>query len=173
MWSVTPKPGTAKTVLAPRVYLPILLLLAVVVISVGPWLWKNADCSSYLRFKKDTYRNDRQLAPKSGSLKLELVTTTKEQTQGLSGRPCLPNDQGMLLDFGWQGFYPIWMKNMKFPIDIIWLNSSHTVTDLELGVSPATYPQKFVNSKPAQYVLELGVGQAANLNISQGTTLKF
>ncbi len=51
-----------------------------------------------------------------------LAKTDAERIKGLSGRDKLGTNEGMLFVFKDPGIYPFWMKNMKFPIDIIYIN---------------------------------------------------
>ena len=55
------------------------------------------------------------------SVKVDLALTAAEQMQGLSGRTELKENEGMLFIFPQSGNYPFWMKDMNFPIDMIWL----------------------------------------------------
>jgi len=64
----------------------------------------------------------------------------------------------MLFVFENPGIHGIWMKDMKFPIDIIWLDKDMSVISKELNVSPDTYPQVFYPSREAYYVLEVKAG---------------
>jgi uncharacterized membrane protein (UPF0127 family) len=91
----------------------------------------------------------------------------------LGGRACIGPDQGMLFTFNKPGQYDFWMKNMKFPIDIVWVNENKMVVSVSPEVEPKTYPKTFTSNKPAKYVLELHAGRAQQLNISEGTNLNF
>jgi uncharacterized membrane protein (UPF0127 family) len=51
---------------------------------------------------------------------VELATTTIEQARGLSFRTSLAERTGMLFTFS-PGVQNFWMKDMHFPIDIIWI----------------------------------------------------
>jgi uncharacterized membrane protein (UPF0127 family) len=79
----------------------------------------------------------------------------------------------MLFRFTKPGQYPFWMKGMKFPIDIIWIGADHKVAAIEVDEKPSTYPDKFVNQKPAQYVLEVKANTTKRLNIDIGTPVTF
>ena len=52
---------------------------------------------------------------------VEVASTTIEQARGLSGRAGLKNNEGMLFLFNSAGVQNFWMKDMNFPIDIIWI----------------------------------------------------
>ncbi len=84
-----------------------------------------------------------------------VANTAELQDQGLSGWPSLAPHQGMLFVFGKEGKYPFWMKDMSFPIDIVWLDSNYKIVHLESALSPETYPNTFGADVKAKYVLEL------------------
>jgi len=79
----------------------------------------------------------------------------------------------MLFIFDQPGYYPFWMKDMRFPIDIAWLNVNKQVVEVQANLAPSSYPQTFTNPSPALYVLEIKAGQAAKLNLVTGTSVKF
>ncbi len=97
---------------------------------------------------------------------VEVANTPQSRAQGLSGRASLQEGTGLLFDFFAAGEYGIWMKNMRFSIDIVWAND--TVVTVAHGISPSTYPQSFHPRAPARYVLELPAGYAAAHGIAEG-----
>jgi uncharacterized protein len=122
---------------------------------------------------KAPYRNDATVSVGINKISAEVAQTNSQKDKGLGGRTCIAADQGMLFVFDKPGIYPFWMKDMKFPIDMVWIDSNHTVVTIKSNVSPSTYPQNFKNSEPAQYVLELKAGQAKALDINNGVNLSF
>jgi uncharacterized membrane protein (UPF0127 family) len=123
--------------------------------------------------KCGVYRNDKTVTVGTTEIETEVVQTEAERAKGLSGRPCIEPNRGMLFVFDKPGQYPFWMKDMKFPIDIVWVDANHKVIGLDIDVAPSTYPHAFVSEKPAQYVLELQAKRAKDLNIGLGTTVNF
>ena len=119
------------------------------------------------------YRNDKTVTISSSQIKTEVASNVAEREKGLSGRPCIGPDKGMLFVFDKPGRYPFWMKDMLFPIDIVWIDAGHKVVGLDIDVSPSTYPDLFVAEKPAQYVLELQANRAKELKIDLGTPVNF
>jgi uncharacterized membrane protein (UPF0127 family) len=55
---------------------------------------------------------------------VELATTVIQQAKGLSGRTGLGENDGMLFLFNRPAIQSFWMKDMNFPIDIIWIGST-------------------------------------------------
>jgi uncharacterized membrane protein (UPF0127 family) len=99
---------------------------------------------------------------------VDVVSTERSLQRGLSGKTEMPFDYGMLFAFGRPGEWGIWMKDMNFPIDIIWLDQDFKVVHFEKNVSPGTYPKVFTPSASAWYVLELSAGQIEQQSISIG-----
>lgn len=119
------------------------------------------------------YRNDGIVKLGGKSLKTEVTKNSTEFDKGLGGRPCILSDQAMLFPFAKPAVIPMWMKDMKFPIDMVWINTSHRVVALEINVSPKTYPDKFENKAPAQFVLEIKANESRKLGIGLGSPVNF
>ncbi len=120
------------------------------------------------------YRNDKTVQIGSAKFQAEIADTSDQQQQGLGGRPCIGPNQAMLFEFAKPSYYAFWMKDMKFPIDIIWIGPDHKVAGLEVDVKPSTYPDHFVNKdRPALYALEIQANRSKPLNIKFGTPVNF
>lgn len=104
---------------------------------------------------------------------VDVSETEYHLRKGLSGHPGLKNNEGMLFIFKQSDFHGIWMKDMLFPIDIIWLDDKFTVIHIEKSVSPDTYPKIFTPTSPSSYVLEISAGQSSALGIKIGDKAKF
>ncbi len=106
-------------------------------------------------------------------IQIEVARTPEQKQQGLSGRQSLPNDGGLLFVFDEPGQQQIWMKDMNFPIDIIWIAEDYRVIDITKNLTPDTFPERFTSSEPAQYVLEVNAGYSDELNIQIGDEFEF
>lgn len=93
--------------------------------------------------------------------------------KGLSGRDGLGTDEGMFFIFKKPSNYGFWMKDMKFPIDIIWIGQDFRIVHIEKSVFPNTYPKVFYPNAPSQYVLEVSAGQSEALNLKNGDLVYF
>src|SRR3989344_4633932 len=80
------------------------------------------------------------LSHKNGQVLVELAQTPAAQQQGLSGRKSLGANQGMLFIFPQDEARQFWMKEMNFPLDIIWLNKEGKIMGLATNVATSTYP---------------------------------
>lgn len=105
----------------------------------------------------------------STTLKAEVVDTDASRAQGLSGRTGLLPGEAMLFVFDRSDAWGFWMKDMRFPIDIIWLNGDGTVVTVADDLSPASYPEVFYPAAPAQFVLEVPAGFARAHKVAQGS----
>jgi len=97
----------------------------------------------------------------TSTLTVEVASTAVEREQGLSGRTSLAQGTGMLFIFDTPGSYGFWMKDMQFSLDIIFMDTSKQVIQVDSNLSPQTYPEAFYPTRPALYVLEVPAGFAA------------
>lgn len=107
------------------------------------------------------------------SIRVAIVGTEALREHGLSGYSGLAPDEGMLFVFEQDGTYSFWMKDMLFPIDMLWIDAQGRVVDIERNVSPDTYPQGFMPDSPARYVLELPAGFSQEHNIVVGSKVEL
>lgn len=94
------------------------------------------------------------------TLKVEVADTPDSRTKGLSGRESLATDSGMLFVFSESKQSRFWMKGMKIPLDIIFINGGKVVDFLK-NVPPPSLNQKdsdlpiLIPSVPIDMVLEV------------------
>ena len=102
------------------------------------------------------------------SISVKFAETQSERTIGLSETPSLAQNKGMYFVFEEPDYHGIWMKDMNFPIDIIWLSSGEYVVHIEENVSPETYPTVFKPRQKSLYVLEVNAGFVKKAGIKIG-----
>jgi len=102
-----------------------------------------------------------------------VAVTPEERQQGLSLTSSLGADIAKLFVFDSDDYWGIWMKDMQYAIDIVWLDSQKTVVHIERGVSPDTYPTVFLPQEPARYVIELQSGVVERLRLQNGDEVYF
>jgi uncharacterized membrane protein (UPF0127 family) len=107
------------------------------------------------------------------SFRLEIADTDARRTQGLSGHAPLATEEGMLFAFSEAGVYPFWMKDMLFPLDIIWLRDGRVVdiATLQPPTDGSLVPETHVPHAKADQVLEINAGRAKQLGIEEGVRL--
>ena len=115
-------------------------------------------------------RNHDGITVKGAFFKTEIMTTQQELTLGLSGRDHIDQDSVMVFKFGRAEQHCMWMKDMKFPIDMVWLDESQKVVAIEQNVSPDSYPTSFCHE--GRQVLELAAGTAGRLSLRIGDEIQ-
>lgn len=105
----------------------------------------------------------------------ELAVTDDARQQGLMFREKIEENQGMLFVFEAEDIHAFWMKNMKFPIDIIWLDAQKRVVHLEHEVPPCAADPcpSYIPKALATYVLELKSGAAGRHGLELYKRLDF
>lgn len=113
--------------------------------------------------------------PSGRVLEVEVMVSAQDRAMGLMFRPSLPEDKGMLFIFERADFHGIWMKNCRFPIDIVWLDEERRIVHVAEGVPPceADPCPVYEPLRRARYVLELNAGQAGREGATVGATVSF
>ncbi|HXV26674.1 MAG TPA: DUF192 domain-containing protein [Candidatus Paceibacterota bacterium] len=107
------------------------------------------------------------------TLYMLIADEADERTRGLSGRDGLEQDTGMLFIFDSDGRHGIWMKEMRFAIDILWLDRDGKVVFVREDIGPETYPTVFLPDVSARYVVEMVAGSVGRLGIQRGHSFDF
>ncbi len=105
-----------------------------------------------------------------------VARTDGEKQIGLSGKDEIAENQGMLFIFDKPNYYSFWMKEMKFPIDIIYINGGKVTTIVKNAKPPSSANAELTIYHPAQQsdkVLELNAGSADKFSIKTGTVIKI
>ena len=118
-------------------------------------------------------------APKTATLLLgghqfavEIADTMLLRNKGLSDRPSLGEDAGMLFKFGSPGMYGFWMKGMRFPLDFVWIQDNRIIGFTE-NVEPEPDASmlklySYYPPSPADSVLEINAGLVEKYGVSVG-----
>ncbi len=113
--------------------------------------------------------------PDGFAVTAELAVTDEARQQGLMFREKMEENQAMLFVFEGEDVHSFWMKNMKFAIDIVWLDAQKRVVHLESGVPPCAADPcpSYVPKSAAMYVLELKNGAAQRHGLELYKRLEF
>jgi uncharacterized membrane protein (UPF0127 family) len=106
----------------------------------------------------------------------DISVTNEQRTKGLSVKDDLAENEAMLFVFDNEAKHTFWMKDMKFPIDIIWIDSDKTITHIENNLQPCSSGVLCPTYKPtddSMYVLETVGGFAEKYDIVKGTRVGF
>ena len=114
------------------------------------------------------------------TLQAQIADTKPLQMRGLMFQEKLPYDQGMLFIFNDEGVRSMWMLNMQFALDVLWIDAQGNVIHIEKDAQPCksaveTMVCTFTNgeSKPAKYVLELTSGFVDKYHITENSKLEI
>jgi uncharacterized membrane protein (UPF0127 family) len=105
----------------------------------------------------------------------KIADSEKEREIGLSKTNKLTDKDSMLFLFENSSKYSFWMKDMKFPIDIIFIRDGKVV-DVVKNAKPVNANSPLDIYQPeeeADKVLEINAGLSDKLNIVKGTIIKI
>jgi uncharacterized membrane protein (UPF0127 family) len=113
--------------------------------------------------------------PNAFAITAEVAISDEERQLGLMFREKLNSDQGMLFVFKDEDLHFFWMKNMKFSIDILWLDRKKRIVHVERNVPPCKKPPcaSYSSKIPAMYVLEIQAGLADKNKLKLYDRLEF
>ncbi len=127
---------------------------------------------SFYFFMKNDETGLKKIKIGEAEILVELADDNTKRRLGLSGRDSLAEGRGMLFVFESEAALSFWMKDMRFAIDIIWLDKDKAVVDITENATPESYPQRFSPKSPSKYALEVPAGFAARNNISAGDKME-
>lgn len=107
--------------------------------------------------------NYKEVKIKNILIKAEVAQSEDERKKGLSGRDNLAPDSGMLFVLGTKTQPTFWMKGMKIPLDIIWIDDNKIVKiDKNIPSPQIDTPddklELYQSKQPVDYVLEVNAG---------------
>lgn len=171
MSSKTPNDSPAETASAPKKLLVIGGMLGLAVVG---WFFLRAESSlPRIDCATDSALEVVEVSAGNRTVRAEVAKTGEEKARGLSHRNCLNPDSGMLFSYELSGDYCYWMKDMNFPIDMVWLDDNKRAVTIKSAVGPETYPSSFCPDRPARYVLEVSSGYAQQSGWSVGTEFSW
>jgi hypothetical protein len=142
----------------------IILIVGVVLILVG----------LIASFAVTHFKPTTQVRIGSGIYSLWLADTDTARFQGLSNIEKIHLNGGLLMAFDSDRAHGIWMKDMNFPLDLIWLDSNKKVVYIVKNAPPESPARTVYTPKePALYVLELPAGSVQKAGIKTGDTAAF
>ncbi len=102
-----------------------------------------------------------------------VARTWPERIKGLSGTPALPGGVVKLFVFETPGYHSIWMKDMNYAIDILWVDEALKIVHIAEHVSPDSFPETFTPKLPAVYVIETVAGFVDQHGIRLGALVEL
>lgn len=137
-------------------------IAVLLIVAMAIWAWQISVKSPTARINNRTF-------------KLYVAKSDKDKQIGLSKYNKIESNQGMIFQFGNDNYYPFWMKKMKFPIDIIYLNDGRIVTIYKNVPIPKnnSNPPVYNSAVPADTVLEINAGISDKYSFKEGDSVNF
>jgi len=106
---------------------------------------------------------------------IEIAENDATREHGLMGRESMPQDHGMLFVFQDDAPRAFWMKNCKFPQDMLFFDADRRLVSVQHDVPACTADPcpPYSSGAPARYVLELNAGQARKLGLVPGDEMQI
>ena len=115
--------------------------------------------------------------PNGKQIRAEAEIDPIDMQKGMMFRDSLPRGRGMLFIHDKPGLYPYWMYQVRIPLDMLWMDANHRIVEVSADTPPcktkASDCDKYGGHQQAQFVLELGGGEAKRLGLHEGDTLVF
>ena len=112
------------------------------------------------------------------TLNVWIAETQATRAQGLSDQPSMPRDWGMWFDRESTSAASFWMKGMRFPLDMLWLDDAFQIVHVthnaevpEAGTADSELP-RYRPPMPVRYVLEVNAGLAQELGLREGMVVE-
>ncbi|MEX2014448.1 MAG: DUF192 domain-containing protein [Candidatus Saccharimonadales bacterium] len=140
--------------------------LSFIVVAFAAWLSFKLEKSEVITQAKTCIQTEQNC------FEMEVADTNEKRVKGLSGRAGLPENQGMLFIFEQAEEQCFWMKDMRFNIDMVWINTQKEIIKIKEKVSPDTFPDLFCSDN-TKYVLEFNQGFVAKYGLKPGSKLQF
>ncbi len=159
----------------------LVVLVAVVVIFAGALIFAGKKASigqndmamNSIPTKAEPKENMKNVIANIGGSHLvaSVASSDRSRKQGLSGVKSISPNEGKMFTFDNEDFYNFHMKDMKFPLDFIFVNDQGTVVDIVKSVSP-DFDGTITSKYPASTVFEVSAGWADSNKIEVGDTVK-
>jgi hypothetical protein len=102
---------------------------------------------------------------------VEMAVTPEQQTVGEMFRTSIPEDGGMLFDWGKAEPSQMWMRNTLVSLDMVFINQDGTIRSIAESTTPRSLAT--IDSRgPVRAVLEVNAGTTARLGIRVGDVVK-
>ena len=104
---------------------------------------------------------------------VEVADTNRARARGLMFRDVLPEGAGLLLAMERPGYHSIWMKNVRIPLDILWLDAGGVIVWLVEWAPPCRQEPCPIYTPEATstFVLEVPGGVAGRHRAAVGDAL--
>ena len=104
--------------------------------------------------------------------KVLILDTPEERQLGLMNVDKLSNDNGAFFIFEKEDKHSFWMKNVEYPIDVIWIDENQTVVHVVYNAEPCNNKCEIHSpNEKALYVLEVNIN--SDIKIGDHVDIKW
>ena|SRR3989338_1441751 len=126
-------------------------------------------------FYKDFNGNSKEICVENKTcFSIEVADSLDERKIGLSDKNSIEENEGMLFIFQQEEIPGFWMKDMGFPIDIVWIDKNMKITGIEKSLEPCEEGKEcpvFYPSRNIMYVLEISSGLSDKYGFEEGDSV--
>ena len=120
--------------------------------------------------KKIIFKSDK----KNIEITCEVAKTITEKINGLMYKEKLDEDKGMLFSFTLPWYRFFWMKDVKIPLDIIFVNSKNKIIKIhEAPVEKGFFYKNYSSRGLCRYVIETNMGFCRKNNIKKNDSVEI
>ncbi len=105
-------------------------------------------------------------------LDIEIADNEFETQTGLMYRDSMKENRGMLFVFPDSRPRSFYMKNTRFPLDIIYLDDNNTIVSFQENAQPLN-ENSLPSNAPAKYVLEVNAGLVKKWQLEVGDKMNY
>lgn len=106
------------------------------------------------------------------NLDIEIADDEYQTQTGLMYRDSMEQNQGMLFIFPVEDLLGFYMKNTKFALDIIYIDSDKKIVSFQKNAQPYS-EDSLPSNVPAKYVLEVNAGLADAWQLKVGDKIEY
>jgi len=151
----------------------IYLLVVAVLVAAFAWVYKNG----LLDFKALSTYKEGEVSIRGEQFRVEVADTPTKREVGLGGKEPLEQNEGMLFIFETLRSRSFWMRDVTFPIDIIWIAEESVVGfDIDVQPEPGVPLHKLTHYRsiePVDMVLEVPAGTVDRIGIIAGDSVSY
>lgn len=149
--------------------------MVIVMMAGGAWILYSLSQTPSIESSTSKLLNDQKKTGRIGGayFNFEIADSPSERVRGLSGKEKLAASDAMLFIFDKPARECIWMKDMKFNIDILWFDEAQKLITIKRNAAPSSYPEYFCPDKPAKYVVEVTAGVTDKNQLKLGDKLEL
>ncbi len=104
-------------------------------------------------------------------LKVEWANTEEQRVHGLQHRRSIPENEGMMFDYGDERILSFWMKDTSIPLSIAFIDKNGTIEEIQKMNPNTTISHQ--SRRKVRYALEVNQGWFERHDVKIGDKVEF